>query len=276
MKTDIWTSNTNLDALLDRAIQAAQQAGRHALENKARRDEIAHLASHDIKLQLDLECQDIAQNCILGRFPHHHILGEEGEQQGGSEQEPEWIIDPIDGTVNFAHGLPLWCSSVAVRLGDHILAGAVYIPELDELYAARCDKPATCNGVNICVSGIETLEESIILMGLSKHIERGSVGFDLFHEVAVKAMKARLMGAAAVDLCHVAAGKADGYIESSIYIWDVAAGGLIAQQAGASVEVLEKYDERRFQYICTNGRIHDELKAIAKKVLGDGSVASSQ
>lgn len=247
--------------LLAVAIEAATTAGNHALRNTHRRHDVAERFAHDVKLKLDLECQAKAEEVIRAHFPGHHLLGEEG---GRFEESADvlWIIDPIDGTVNFLHGLPLWCCSIAVRVGGRIAAGAVYLPAMKETYAARLGGPALCNGEPIHVSATPRLDEALVLTGLSKNINTNLYCMDVLKAVSLKAQKTRIMGAAAVDICHVACGRADGYFESGIYLWDIAAAGFIAECAGARTEIVEKISDVRYRYLCTNGLIHDELKRV--------------
>jgi myo-inositol-1(or 4)-monophosphatase len=258
----------NFDDLLACAIEAARAAGEHALRNLHRRGEVAQRFAHDVKLHLDLESQHKAEEVIRAAFPSHHILGEEnGALTSGAE--PLWIIDPIDGTVNFSHGLPLWCSSVAVRVGEDVVAGAVYLPAMRETCTATADRPALCNGEPIRVSTTARLDEALVLTGLPMKKGHDMPTLDIVRAVSPRVQKVRVMGAAAVDICYVASGRADGYFESGIYLWDVAAAGLVARQAGARAEVLERLTDVRLRYICTNGRIHDELKEIVVAALKD-------
>lgn len=252
---------------LEVAGAAARAAGAHALQHSARRREVVQHFAHDVKLQLDRECQQKAEEAILRRFPRHAILGEEGGRAGRDADAPVWIIDPIDGTVNFFHGLPLWCSAVAVRVAGQVRAGVVFIPALDEWYQASACEPATCNGHAISVSATGQLEEALVLTGLSKHSDKDPAAFGLFRALAARVQKVRLMGAAAVDICHVASGQADGYVETGIHLWDVAAAGFIAERAGARVEVLERFSDVCFRYLCTNGRLHDKLLDVVRPVL---------
>ena len=246
------------DDLLACAVEAARAAGNHALANIHRRNEVAQRFAHDVKLHLDLECQKKAEEVIRNAFPSHPVLGEEG---GSFDAAAEllWIVDPIDGTVNFMHGLPLWCSSVAVRAGGEVVAGAVYLPVMKECFTAALDRPAMRNGEPIHASETESLADAIVLTGLSKNIGENLHTFDVLKAVSMKVQKARIMGAAAVDICYVACGRADAYIEAGIFLWDIAAAGLIARQAGARTEVIEKLSDVRFRYLCTNGKIHDAL-----------------
>ena len=253
--------SSSLDALLECSILAAQAAGHHALSNYNRRHEVAERFAHDVKLRLDSESQRKAEEVILRRFPDHRILGEESAVQGlPAGSGPLWIIDPIDGTVNFQHGLPLWCSAVAVQVDGRVVAGAVFLPEMKECYVASLDTPAVCNDKPIHVSSVASMNESLVLTGLSKNMALHPYTAQVVEAVSHQVQKVRIMGSAAVDICHVACGKADGYVETGIYLWDIAAAGLIAERAGAKTEVLEKLGEVRLRYLCTNGLIHEPLK----------------
>ena len=249
--------------LLDTAIAAVEAAGNHALANKDRRTEINESFTHDIKLVLDVECQEIAEKVIASEFPDHGVLGEEGVLPNRTTAY-EWIIDPIDGTMNYTHGFPYWCCSVAVRHNEKILAGCVYAPEYGNYYTAHIEEPAKCNGEPIRVSDTKDLDKAMILTGLSKHMESSDEPhFEMFRTLALKTQKVRINGSAALDLCHVAAGLCDGFFETSIYLWDHAAAGLIAEQAGA---ILSLYPEENESYgvavLCANENLIDSLRAI--------------
>ncbi len=252
------------DVLLDGAVRAARAAGDHALRNRDRRNEVEETFAHDVKLTLDLEAQEQAFGVIHERFPNDAVLGEEGRMDY-DRSRPCWIVDPIDGTVNFAHGMPLWCSSVAVEIQGRVVAGCVYLPEMKECYTATIDRPAECNGRRIRPSSVPALEEALILTGLSKHVVDGSPAFDVFKALSLRARKVRIMGAAAVDICHVACGRAEGYVETGIYLWDIAAAGLIARQAGARTEVLQELGDFKMRYLCTNGILHEDLRRIMEE-----------
>lgn len=247
--------------LLSCAVEAVRAAGRHALDNIHRCREVAVRQAHDIKLNLDLECQEIIERIIHVHFPGHPVLGEEGGRLVTGPL-PLWIVDPIDGTVNFSHGMPLWCSSVAVQVEGEMVAGLVFVPELDDLYTATLDSPALCNGASIRVSEVKRLDEAMVLTGISKHIDEQPSVLHVFKAMSLRAQKVRVMGAAAVDICHVARGRADAYLETGIHLWDIAAAGLIARRAGAVTEMVEKITELRCRYLCTNGHIHQEVREL--------------
>jgi myo-inositol-1(or 4)-monophosphatase len=255
-------------ALLECAIAAARAGGGHALTHVRRRREVLKRLKHDVKLQLDVESQEKAESVVLAQFPDHAVLGEEDPYEAGIPQSASghlWIIDPIDGTVNFSHGLPLWCCSVAVQRGGRVVAGAVYAPELNRLFTAAVGQPALCNGEPIRVSATETLAASIVCTGTNKNAEPDVPPFMFFERIAANVQRPRITGCAALDICFVACGAADGYFESGIYLWDVSAAGLLVQQAGGKAESLGFLDAKRLRFIATNGLIHEELKRTLAK-----------
>lgn len=223
-------------------------------------------AAHDVKLVLDGECQKVAEEVIAQHSPDHGILGEEGR----SEEVPSgwvWVIDPIDGTVNYSHGLDWWCSSVAVAHHNTVVAGAVYLPALGHMYTATLDGPACLNDEVILASEVPSLDRAMIATGLSRTADPHSPSFPMFGALSGQVQKIRLMGAAAIDLCHVAAGKIDGYFESSIYWWDIAAAGLIAERAGAVTERLEEYGDYRMRYMAANRHIRTPFRDVYNDVM---------
>jgi myo-inositol-1(or 4)-monophosphatase len=262
-------SSLSPDLLLDVAIAAARAAGTHALTHHSRRMEVDQGFAHDVKLKLDKECEEIAQKTILARFPSHSILGEEtADSSTPTGNSPYlWIIDPIDGTVNFSHGLPFWCCSVAVRLRDRTQAGAVYAPALGELYTGATGRLAECNRKPLKVSTVKHLNEAMVMTGLDQKINPKAGGLEVFRAIADTAQKARVMGAAALDMCRVAAGQADAYFEAGIYTWDVAAAALIVELAGGRTEILANPAPHRLLFLATNGSIHVELRRLIREHL---------
>jgi len=251
----------SLSACLDCAVAAARAAGDHAMSNLGRRRETTQFFAHDVKLVLDVECQQKAESIIRTRFPDHGFLGEEG---GDAEvgAGPLWVIDPIDGTVNFSHGVPYWCCSVALRQADSTLVGVVYAPAMNELFTATRDHSSACNGTPIKVSDRTLLSESLVLTGMTKDIETNPEAFDLYRDVTQQAQKVRIMGAAALDICYVAAGRAEAFFERGIYLWDVAAADLVVTQAGGKTAFLERYEAHRLRYLCANACVFDPLRSL--------------
>jgi len=268
---------TDLDSLLKCAVKTARITGKHALLNSGRRRDIHLKLPNDLKLKLDLECQALAIKSIHSCYPGHPVLGEEGDHTASSPipdftfagascpaitnpADILWIVDPIDGTLNFSHGLPIWCCSVAVAVKRKIVAGAVFAPALGQCYAARVGKPSTCNGVPIHVSNIKSLAETLIVTGMERDVIPGMPPFTLFNTVAARVQRARILGSAALDLCYVASGLADAYMEAGIYIWDIAAAGLIVRQAGGRFEQLARLENDRLCCLATNGHAHRTLR----------------
>jgi myo-inositol-1(or 4)-monophosphatase len=247
--------------LLACAVDAVQVATRHALDNLSRRTEMVKLAEHDVKLCLDIECQAKAEVVIQRHFPDHVTLGEEDvATREHNIDDYEWVIDPIDGTVNFSHSIPFWGCSIAVQRNGVTLAGAVLAPEVDQLFTATINSPALCNGKPIKVSTTNSLSESIIYSGADQNVGDGIPPYTYLNKVAARCQRPRIMGCASLDLCRVASGEGDGYFECGIYIWDIIAAGLIVRQAGGRAEIIGERSGGRLLFLGTNGLIHDELK----------------
>ncbi len=254
--------------LLQVAVAACRAAGRHAARNLDRRKETILVTAHDVKLALDVECQKIAERRILSAFPDHAILGEETAGETAPDHSPYvWIIDPIDGTVNFSHGLPFWCCSVAVQQAGQTVAGAVFGPALGELFTATQDGPALRNGKPIRVSDTSRMESALVMTGLDQKLSKRMNRLTLFKAIAENVRKARVMGAAALDACRVAAGQADAYFESGIYSWDVAAAGLIVERAGGQIETLATPGPHRLIFLASNRLVHFPLRRLIKSHL---------
>jgi myo-inositol-1(or 4)-monophosphatase len=157
---------------------------------------------------------------------------------------------------------------VAARRGGRTLAGAVYAPMMDELYTAAADGPARRNGEILRVSATERLEEAIVTAGFVKRADDRSVSMNMIEALCPRVQKLRVMGAAALDLCNVAGGRVDGYVESRIFLWDVAAGSLIVERAGGRWEVVQPLDTFSMRFVASNGRLHDDLRAIVAGAWG--------
>lgn len=259
-------TDLSLTHLLDVAICAAEAAGTHAFENKDRRTETNETFDHDIKLVLDVESQKKAEAIIASEFPIHGILGEE-DAAPNLASPYEWVIDPIDGTMNFTHGFEYWCSSVAVRHNQKVVAGCVFAPEFNAYYTAHIEQEAKLNGTPIQVSQTTSLHDAMVFTGLSKEMEKSNEPhLDMFRMLALNTKKARINGAAALDLCRVADGTCDGFFETGIYLWDYAAGGLIAEQAGAVMATYPRKDElHRATVLCANEHLIEGLRAVYTK-----------
>ncbi len=256
-------SDTDLLAV---CVEAVRAAGGHARANRRRRRETVAVAAHDVKLALDVESQAAAAAVIRRRHPTHALLGEErGLDETG---EYRWVIDPIDGTVNFAHGLPYWASSVAVQVEGRTVAGAIWLPDLDELYTVTASGPACCNETPIRVSEETELSRSIIYTGMIEQEGDRGVSLRVTERLASAVRKLRILGSAAAELCYVAAGRGEGYVETTIHLWDVAAGALLVERAGGRCEVLQDLGGHTMRFLATNGRIHEAAREVIRPALG--------
>jgi myo-inositol-1(or 4)-monophosphatase len=226
----------DLNLILQTAEAAARRAG-VSLKNEFGGEIVVNEARHhDLKIQLDKDTQALLEDFLLQEFPGSSILGEEGGEGGGGKGV-EWILDPIDGTVNLAYGLPHFCVSVACRVDGKIVAGVIYDPLRDELFKAAEGQGATLNGKSITVSGRGNIEEAIMAIGFSKTAQAVEKCLELQQYYARRARKLRAMGSAALDLAYIAAGRMDAYIEQSIQIWDIAAGVVILREAGGRIDL---------------------------------------
>ncbi len=253
---------------LDAAIAAARAAGAMLKEHFLVERRVNEFAAHDIKLELDVRAQDLITQMILARFPDHAIYGEEGVG-GNQASEFQWIVDPLDGTVNYFYGIPHFCTSIAVRQQKKILAGVIYDPMRDELFAAdSADGSATLNGAPIAVSARAQLSEAILSIGLAKVAETIDRNLPVLEQMIHRVRKCRMMGSAALDLAYVACGRLDGYIEAGISLWDVAAGILLCENAGGKIEMQPRRDKpEKYSIIASSGRIA-EISESGRRIAG--------
>jgi len=252
--------------LLSVAQLAARRAGEHVLAQLDRRTDTDSVSRHDIKHTLDREAQSVATAVIRDAFPVHAILGEETADALLPDSDVRWVIDPIDGTINFTHGLPLWCCSVAAQAHGRSVAGVVFAPELNAQFDATADGPARCNGRVLHVSDTARLDLALLHTGADKS-DLTSRSFRFLNRIAEAAQRPRVMGSAALDICWTAAGKTDGYFEPGVFIWDIAAAGLILERAGGQCEVLRTYPGYKMAVLATNGRLHQPLRDILLPLL---------
>jgi myo-inositol-1(or 4)-monophosphatase len=218
------------------AVQAARAAGRLLKENFGTKLQVNAFEAHDIKLDLDVRAQDLITGMILEAFPDHAIFGEEG-LAGNQESEHHWIVDPIDGTVNYFYGIPHFCISIALRSKGEIVLGVIYDPMRDDLWEVSAGRAPFLNGQPMQVSARTKLSEAMVSVGMSKTKETISTGLPLLTEYALQVRKCRLMGSAALDLAYVACGRLDAYIEQSVSLWDIAAGKILVEAAGGRFDM---------------------------------------
>jgi len=240
---------------LQTAIDAARKAGQLLRDNFGRPLDVNSFEAHDIKLELDVRSQELITRHLLDHCPDHAIYGEEGVS-GNQQGEFQWIIDPIDGTVNFFYGIPHFCISIALRQHGKIILGVIYDPMRDELWAVRHGELPTLNGLACSVSKREKLSDAMVSVGFSKTKTTIDSGLPLFEKMVYRVRKCRSMGSAALDMAYVASGRLDAYIESSVSLWDIAAGIILVESAGGHVEAKERPDAPdKYSVVASSGKI---------------------
>jgi myo-inositol-1(or 4)-monophosphatase len=211
--------------------------------------------------EADLAAEKAIFEVIRNQFPDHYLLSEEaGILESTSNYK--WIIDPIDGTINFAHGIPICCVSIGIEKDGEMVMGAVYSPALNELYIAEKGKGAWLNDKPIKVSAESALEHACLVTGFPyTYLDEPNGPLQCFERFIRKGVPVRRLGSAALDLCWVAAGRFDGFYEHKLQPWDSAAGYLIVEEAGGKVSDMKgsKYSPYKPGVVATNGLIHDDL-----------------
>ena len=240
---------------LTAAIAAARSAGALLRQHFGAPLEVNEFHAHDIKLDLDVRAQQLITDALLGQFPEHAIFGEEG-LAGNQASEFQWIVDPIDGTVNYFYGIPHFCISIALRRAGEIQVGVIYDPARDELWAVEKGGTPTLNDKPIQVSERTQLSDAVLSVGFAKSKATIAAGLPLLEKYVQRARKCRLMGSAALDLAYVACGRLDAYIEQSVSLWDVAAGKILVEAAGGAFQMTERADAPgKISVIASSGRI---------------------
>ncbi len=249
-------------------VAAARAAGQLMRRNLRSPKTINSTTRHDIKLELDVRCQKLIARRLLAAFPATAVLGEEGVA-GDPDSLLRWVVDPIDGTVNFTYGIPHACVSIALQLRHAAsdddasfttMVGVVYDPFCDELWTAIRGQPARLNGRVIRVSNRNQLGEAVISLGFGKEAAVLAGMLPALGALAHRVRKVRIMGAAALALTYVASGRFDAYLEPGLRLWDIAAGGLIVECAGGEFWCRQVTGEHVFEINANNGRLRPQLE----------------
>lgn len=256
-------------ALINVMVKAARRAGRSLKRDLG---EIEHLQvslkgpANFVSLA-DKRAEEMLYTDLEKARPGYGFLGEEGGKREGSDKTHTWIVDPLDGTTNFLHGIPQFAISIGLQREDTIIAGVIYNPANDELYIAERGKGAFLNDQRLRVAGRRQLNECVVACGLP-HIGRGNHQLALQEMAALRSKVAgfRRFGAASLDLAFVAAGRLDGYWERNLQSWDVAAGLLMVREAGGTVSGIQGSDDPLLtgHVVCGNEFVHGELIKILK------------
>lgn len=271
-----------LPRALDTAITAARAAGGMMRRNLRETKKINEATQHDIKLELDVRCQKRIERELRRAFPEIPILGEEGIL-GNPNAAVRWVVDPIDGTVNFSYGIPHACVSIAlqVRVANGTKAskgrkkaavveefqsvvGVVYDPFTDELWTAIRGQRSQLNGRPIHVSTRKNLNEAIVALGFAKQRLTLNKMLPTFNGLIHRVRKIRIMGAAALSLVYVGTGRMDAYLEYSLRLWDIAAGGLIIECAGGKFRQKSLGKDYAYEILATNAHLARKLETAAQ------------
>jgi myo-inositol-1(or 4)-monophosphatase len=272
----------NLIAAQKIAVQAARAAGKVMRANWHKPKRVNSAEAHDIKLELDVRCQALIEKILAAAFPEIPVLGEEGDT-GDVNAEYRWVIDPIDGTVNYFFGMPHAAVSIALqkrdeccvmrekakprvtgnhasRLTHHIsVVGVIYDPFTDEIWTTTKGQPTRLNGKIVRVSHRAKLEDAVIAIGFSKDKQNLNKSLPHLNRLARRVKKIRIMGSAALELVYVASGRLDAYIERTINLWDVAAGSLLLENAGGEFYTLPA-PHGKLRMCADNGKLRKKLQ----------------
>jgi len=249
------------------AKEACRISGEIQMANLKSARRIDFKGEINLVTETDHQCEKEIVSLIQGRCPSHDILAEEGSG-ARKDSEFKWIIDPLDGTTNFAHGYPLFCTSIALEYRGEIVLGSVYEPNLKELFVAEKGAGATLNGEKIGVSKTTELKKALLSTGFAYNVrETKDNNLNHFQNFILSAQAVRRDGVAAVDLCYTAAGRFDGFWELGLFPWDVAAGFLIVEEAGGQVTDFsgKPFGVYSKEILATNGRLQTSMMNILKK-----------
>ncbi|MBA5875635.1 MAG: inositol monophosphatase [Nitrospira sp. CR1.2] len=262
MQTAHCPSSDECSTYLATAVRAAETAGTVLLDYARSGFRIDYKAAINLVTDADRQAEDCIVRTILSAHPSHRILAEERGQDGSTDSPYQWIIDPLDGTTNFAHGFPFYAVSIGLEYRGECIVGVVLDPVRRELFTGIVGEGAYLNGKRLCVSPIDELGRSLLVTGFAYNIrETADNNLDHFSRISLRAQAIRRTGSAALDLCYVASGRFDGYWEVKLSPWDMAAGIVMVREAGG---VVSGFGQDRFslyghELVATNGRIHRQL-----------------
>lgn len=240
---------------LNTAIEAAKMAGIFLKTHFNDVKKVDEASQNDIKLELDKLSQALITRHILSNFPDHAILGEESKE-GNPDSNHEWIVDPIDGTVNYYYGIPAFCVSIALRIDGRIQLGVIYDPMMDECWHTEGTGPSYLNDRIIHCSDRTKMAEAIVFVGHGKTDGSKEKGIERFAKIAHQVRKIRINGSAALAMAYIAAARFDSYVESTISIWDIAAGIILVENAGGIAQYEPRpEDPETGSIIAWNGKI---------------------
>jgi myo-inositol-1(or 4)-monophosphatase len=240
--------------------EIAREAGALLMEYFRQPVKIEYKGDADLVTQADRKTEALIRERIKGKWPSHDILGEEGGLRDTGSQF-RWYVDPLDGTTNFAHSYPVFCVSMGLEHQGKRIAGVIFDPTRNELFAAEQGSGAFLNGERIRVSATAKLGESLVATGFPSHKRHQNPNIFFYHQITLRTHGVRRAGSAALDLCNVACGRFDAFWEFKLNPWDTAAGVLIVEEAGGKVTMFDgspfQIDSR--QTVASNGLVHEAL-----------------
>jgi myo-inositol-1(or 4)-monophosphatase len=247
------------------AAQAAARTAAGILESWRARFSVREKGRADLVTEADVASQQAVRDFLLGRFPDHSFLGEEGEHRPrpAAGAGPTWIVDPLDGTTNYVHDCPLYCVSVGLEVDGELVVGVVYDPRQDEMFAAAKGQGATLNGRPLRVSSVTELDQALLATGFPADLRGQERQLDWFRYFSLRAQSLRRTGSTALNLAYVAAGRFDGYWGFDNNSWDVAGGVVLIREAGGTVTGTDggPYDHHAGPCLASNGPLHAALVA---------------
>ena len=247
---------------LTTAIEAVIKAGQLQMAQFGGDFQVTKKGEIDLVTEVDLAVERMFRALVAERFPGHQVLAEEMGGAAAAPAGPCWVFDPIDGTTNFAHGMPIFCSSLALEIDGVAEVAAIYDPTRKELFTAERGGGAFLNGTPLRVSSAARLLDAMLVTGFPYDIHsRVEEIVGLFGAFVGRARAVRRLGSAAIDLCYVAAGRLDGFWESDLKPWDIAAGALIVAEAGGRITDMagKPFTSRGGHVLATNGRLHEAM-----------------
>jgi myo-inositol-1(or 4)-monophosphatase len=248
------------------AILAAKKAGLLLKRGLGQKRQVDYKGAVNLVTEMDIISERVIVSEIRKRYPNHSLLAEE-KTRVQENSAYRWIIDPLDGTTNYAHGFPIFSVSIALEKQGEVILGVVYDPTREELFVAKKEKGARLNGRSIHVTSTPALSKSLLATGFPYDLRESPVdNFDHFRNFALRVHAVRRPGSAALDLCYVAAGRFDGFWEMKLGPWDFAAGSLMVREAGGEItDFLGKRLDLDGQHVlASNGKIHREMIKVLK------------
>jgi myo-inositol-1(or 4)-monophosphatase len=261
------------------AVEAVVRAGAIQLEKFGGEFRVDKKGTIDLVTEVDVEVERVFRALVAERFPDHQVLAEEMGGLAAVPNGPCWVFDPIDGTTNFTHGLPIFCASLALEIDGVAEVAAIYDPTRRELFTAERGGGAYLNGRPLRVSSTDQLVDAMLVTGFPYDVHsRIEEIVGLFAQFVGRARAVRRLGSAAIDLCYIAAGRMDAFWERDLKPWDIAAGALIVAEAGGRITNMDgqAFASRGRDVLATNGLLHDDmLRIVADFRAGFGRRSSS-